>query len=54
MIIKAQFLTGQHFLDFDILKKIQKRHYQVTPPPPPKKKENVQRQNNVVKDKIDL
>ena len=42
-MIKAQFLKGQDFLGFDIIKKIRKRH--IRKPPPPK------RQNDVIKDK---
>ena len=44
-MIKAQFLIGQNFLGFDIIKKL-KRH--IKKPPPPK------RQNDILKDKIDL
>ena len=50
MIIKAQFLIGQHFLDIDI-KTIEKRHIREPPAPPPPPP-NVQRQNDVIKDKL--
>ena len=44
-MIKAHFLIGQLFLGFDIMKNL-KNAYQLTPTP--------KRQNDVIKDKIDL
>ena len=43
-MIKARFLIDQDFVGFDIIKKIEKHHIRK----PPK------RQNDVIKDKIDL
>ena len=45
-MIKAQFLIGQNFLGFDMIKKLEKSH--IKKPPPPKC------QNDIVNDKIDL
>ena len=45
-MIKARFLIGQDFLGFDIIKKL--KNIILGTPPPPK------RQNDVIKDKIDL
>ena len=46
-MIKAQFPIGQHFLGFYIIKTKWETSYQETPSPP-----NVQRQNDITKDKI--
>ena len=46
-MIKAQFLIGQDFLGFDIIKKLKNVISGNTYPPSP------QRQNDIIKDKID-
>ena len=45
-MIKARFLIGQDFLGFEKYIKIEKHHIRNPPPP--------NRQNDVIKDKIDL
>ena len=44
-MIKAQFLIGQHFLGFDIIKKLENVISRTRPP---------KHQNDLIKDKIDL
>ena len=48
-MIKAQFLKGHHFICFDKIKNWKTSYQEIPPPPPPPK-----RQNDVIKDKIDL
>ena len=44
-MINAQFLIDRHFLGFDMIKKIEKRHVRKSPP--------TKREDDVIKGKID-